>query len=640
MNIIQMGTITVISTFPSSFLHGFLFNLAFSLARLSQDEERNTVGQVYFYEMLGTAVGGASLTYFFIPNFDVYWIANLVGFVSNTSILLTYASRKKSSLLLCAFFSGLFLFLLVSGANKKLVQFSLKRIWGEKEIIFSENSMYQNLTVIKNDSEYTVYTDGLPYTTVPNPDTFYIEEVAHLPLLFHPMPKQVLLLSVPPEVAKEVIKYPSIERIDYVEMDPRLLQIVEAVSKKGEEERKVKIYFEDGRHFVKKAKHKYDVIILGIKSPNTLQTNRFFTFEFFEDVKNILNEGGLYFFSLPGSNYYTQELRMLNTSVFIAAKETFNFVYVLPGSPNFFILTDSRVDMSADILYEKLSNHGVSANLISKAHLDYKLDNRKREWFLMQLEEKTERKNTDFTPFAFFFSIAYENLKISPVTLSFFRNIYNLKIEHLFLLVLFTLLLLVLVGAKKGRSVTLTFSVFTTGLTMTMTEVIFLFAYQTIYGYVLYALGILLSAFMTGCAGGSIAGARIEKRFRSFEGLVVFEIAATIFLLVILFNATIFKEMDPQSIKLHTLFLALLFISGFFIGAEFTLGVSSYLDVNRVDQRKGIGVIFASDLIGGFFGALAGSFIIFPILGLKETLVIIFVLKLSSLSLFLLIPKK
>ncbi len=51
------------------------------------------------------------------------------------------------------------------------------------------------------------------------------------------------------------------------------------------------------------------------------------------------------------------------------------------------------------------------------------------------------------------------------------------------------------------------------------------------------------------------------------------------------------------------------------------------------------GLLYAADLLGGFFGGLSGGILLLPILGLKETCFIMAMLKISSGLLFLLFLK-
>jgi hypothetical protein len=51
---------------------------------------------------------------------------------------------------------------------------------------------------------------------------------------------------------------------------------------------RVSIEYLDGRFFIKKTPHRYDLVLVGISNPSTLQINRLFTKEFFSLVKERL----------------------------------------------------------------------------------------------------------------------------------------------------------------------------------------------------------------------------------------------------------------------------------------------------------------------------------------------------------------
>jgi spermidine synthase len=84
---------------------------------------------------------------------------------------------------------------------------------------------------------------------------------------------------------------------------------------------RVKIKHVDGRLWLKTAPTKYDLIFIGIMEPANLQTNRFFTREFFSLAKQRLDEGGILVLGAPGSLTYSGEaLKDLNGCIFHTLK--------------------------------------------------------------------------------------------------------------------------------------------------------------------------------------------------------------------------------------------------------------------------------------------------------------------------------
>lgn len=51
------------------------------------------------------------------------------------------------------------------------------------------------MAVVKLESQYTFYSDGIPVLTAPVPDVAMSEEIVHLPMLFVSQPNRALVLS-------------------------------------------------------------------------------------------------------------------------------------------------------------------------------------------------------------------------------------------------------------------------------------------------------------------------------------------------------------------------------------------------------------------------------------------------------------
>ena len=92
------------------------------------------------------------------------------------------------------------------------------------------------------------------------------------------------------------------------------------------------------------------------------------------------------------------------------------------------------------------------------------------------------------------------------------------------------------------------------------------------------------------------------------------------------------------SFILYGAVLIMSFLSGMAIGLQFPLAnkiyLSSYKGKGKLGQTAGL--LYGADLLGGFFGGLSGGILLLPILGLKETCLIMAMLKASSGLLFFL----
>lgn len=165
-----------------------------------------------------------------------------------------------------------------------------------EEILFEGRSLFQDVIVFKSKSYGNVLAlDGVIQVT--ERDEFsYQEMLSHLPLCAHPDPKKVLVIGGGDGgCLREVAKHKGVEEIWICEID----QMVIDVSKKylpqlakGFDDKRVKVFVEDGCKFLEKYKNEFDVIIVDSSDPIG-PAEVLFEKPFYVNMKNALKEGGI-----------------------------------------------------------------------------------------------------------------------------------------------------------------------------------------------------------------------------------------------------------------------------------------------------------------------------------------------------------
>ncbi|MBU3958246.1 MAG: fused MFS/spermidine synthase, partial [Candidatus Omnitrophica bacterium] len=472
---------------PLSFFDGAQFPFGCRMLSDTRVKPLESAGKVYILEAMGFILAGPLFTYLLIAKLNAFSIAFCLGALNLFCAILLLKDKLNNLLTKSLFIIINILFILAAitffGPAAKLQKMSINKQWRNQEVLSYENSVYANLVVTKTNSQYTFYSDGIPIVTTPVPNITYIEELVHFTMLSHPNPKNILLLSGGAGgVIKEVLKYP-VDKITYAELDPLLIKLLKdfptALTQEELEDRRLDIQYIDCRRFLRLTKSRYDIIILNLPMPSTLQLNRFYTQEFFRNIKSVLTPNGIFSFSLPGSlSYINQPLRDLNGSILNTLEDIF-YINIIPGDSNLYLASKSAFKISPEIFLRRLQGNNIQSRLLTRPHLEYRLNPNWLEWFNDSLSGyKQTRKNLDLLPTATFYSISYWNTIFSSGLQGFFGALAKLNFKILlFVLLLFGLGLFILMGIfPKLKRASIGFAIGTTGFVGLSFDLILIYA--------------------------------------------------------------------------------------------------------------------------------------------------------------------
>ena len=430
---------------PVSVLHGALFTFSCRIYSTFSGRGAASIGRVYVYETVGTIIGGFACTYLLVPYLNAFEAAiglALLNFIICLVLLVphweTGLFQKKVLSFLCVL-TLFFGYLLFAGQAGRLHHYSIQAQWKNHNIVHCQNSQYGNICIIENEGQYIFFLDGIPTLITPIPDIPFVEEFVHLPLLAHPEPKHILILSGGAGgIINEALKHEVIETIEYAELDPTLIDLLREFSTPLTEaelnDKRVKIRRVDGRLLLKTTMNTYDIIFIGILEPSTLQANRFFTEEFFSLAEDRLNRGGILVLGLPGSlTHFNEELKDLNGSIFHTLKRVFPHIRVVPGDgTNLFLSSASQDILTIDRMQivERLLERNISANIMVPWHIEKKLHPGWQNWFSQFLEGGSRKINHDFKPLGLFYSLTYWNSIYAPSFGRLFQQFEKLNLMN------------------------------------------------------------------------------------------------------------------------------------------------------------------------------------------------------------------
>lgn len=235
------------------------------------------------------------------------------------------------------------------------VKFSIK----VKEHLHSEKSEFQQLDFFTSDTFGKFFTlDGLMMVTEKD-EFIYHDMITHVSMAVNPNIKRVLVIGGGDGgTAREVLRYPGVEKVDMVEIDERVVRLCQKflplTAEKLDNDERLTLYFEDGLKFVQDAdSESYDLILVDSTDPIG-PGEGLFTYEFYNNCKRVLSEDGILInqHESPYYSSYSHEMKRSHSKI----KETFPIAKVyqfhMPTYPSghwLFGFASKKYDPIADL---------------------------------------------------------------------------------------------------------------------------------------------------------------------------------------------------------------------------------------------------------------------------------------------------
>lgn len=166
-----------------------------------------------------------------------------------------------------------------------------------KSVLYEEKTQFQQLMLV-DTWQYgkMLLLDGVVQTTEKD-EFFYHEMMAHVPMLSHPRPVNVLIIGGGDGgVLREVLRYPSVEKAVMVEIDPKVVDFSKKyfpmISNGAFEDPRTELVFADGAAYVQNTPLFFDVAVVDSSDPIG-PAEILFTGGFYSRVKKILKPKGI-----------------------------------------------------------------------------------------------------------------------------------------------------------------------------------------------------------------------------------------------------------------------------------------------------------------------------------------------------------
>ena len=594
-----LGSLLTLSLF--CMLSGALFAAG---SRFCGDDVATSTGSVYLLEALGSAAGGMLAGLVLVRTVAPLEIALGLGLLNLLAAAGLQIRARLARGAAMGALAGMAVLLALPFGVPRLEAASLERFWRGFYLVANRNSVYGNLAVVRTEGASSLYENGLNLFNVPDPAA--AEEAVHYALLEHPSPRSLLLIGggVNGSLA-EALKHTSLERIDYVELDPAILDLFPIP-----EDSRVRVHVTDGRLFLKTTASTFDVIIVNLPDPQTAQLNRFYTLEFFQEAARKLTGSGVLALRLTAAeDYISPELAAFLRSIYKTLRAVFPEVTAIPGETVHFFGARRTGVLAAgsEELLARLRARHLATSYVSEYYIPFRMMPDRMADLDRQIEPRPLTPvNRDFAPVAYYFDVALWSSRFNHGYRDLFRAMAGVRFG--WLAGAAGALLLVLAAKKRQARTAAACCTAAMGFTLIGLEMLLLLAFQAIYGYVYQQLAVIIAAFMAGVALGSwLALTRGRSRTcPTMRTLVLLQVGAAIAPLLL---CAVFEAVTP------VLFPVLALGCGMLGGYEFPVA-------SRIFCARNPGTLYALDLAGSCLGAVLFSVYLIPVFGFLKTAVL------------------
>lgn len=278
---------------------------------------RSSIANVLSLDYIGALIGSVAFPLLLLPYFGLFRSSFAIGLLNIGVVFFSLVVFRNSLPRRVLFHSAAWVTtaVLLGGAvySENIRNFAESKLFAHT-IIFTKQSTYQRIILARNDrnGRLRLYIDGhLQFAE--QDEHRYHESLVHPVMSLPGSRKNVLILGGGDGLAaREVLKYPDVERIDLVDIDPVITDLctqhadLRRMNGGSLTHPRMHVHNTDADLFVREAKRRYDRIIIDLPDPHNDSLSRLYSTTFYKAVRRCLGNEG-YFVTQSGSPLSTRE---------------------------------------------------------------------------------------------------------------------------------------------------------------------------------------------------------------------------------------------------------------------------------------------------------------------------------------------
>ncbi|MGA2071242.1 MAG: 4Fe-4S binding protein [Sedimentisphaerales bacterium] len=630
----------VIVNAPMSVITGMLFPLTCRWVAL---DTTPAVSRVYLLESLGSFVGGlgtTALLAFGISSVKIFLILVFILSLAVLSSFFAVSHRLRKITVPPVFLLVLLLgFAALFGVDKPLADYLRIVKWSR---LLPADSLTGSFQTAQAEYLYGMYQnqwvavrEGSAVEIIPDPTS--AGRVIALSLSQNPRASRVLVIGSGVGLCRQFLQLPQVNRLVWASPDgeyvSRVLQFVPG--KLSISDARFKPFTGDIRSILNRPQEQFDLVIVNLPDATSSVLNRYFTIEFYEQLKAAIGPSGVLAVRIPaGENIMGTELATIGASAKLTLKQAFSHLVLVPGDNSWFIASDSNLTGDPGILRERFALIPGAADVYPpNGLLSIYLPDRAAKAFdaYNAVDLPAEHLlNRDSRPLASLYALLLAARQSdAPVTILFKKFLLAGLPVFLIPVIIYAILRLIFIltspTASRPSTFDFTFLLFSTGVVGIGVVIVLMYLYQTRFGSLYLHIGAVSSMYMAGLAAGAATAYRLLKRKYAHNSEVLL-------IAVLLIHCAVLAAIAfwPASGWSHISFAAAFIVCGLCAGSYFPIA-GNLLAVSGLNTAIVSARLEYADHFGAAAGGLLASLALVPVLGAKVTMLMFILLTLANL---------
>lgn len=284
------------------------------------------ISSVMEKDYYGSLIGGLFFAFIGLPYLGLTYTPFVLGTVNLiVASLLFFKFSKRLNIKIKKILGGsiIGLFAIISLGiyfAKPIILFGEQSRYSDK-VVYTQQTKYQKITLTKSNNHHILYLNNSMQLNTMD-EWLYHEPLVHAPMLLNSSRKNVLILGGGDGCGiREVLKYPEVESIKIIDLDPAMTDfgannvVFKELNQNSYKNNKVTVLNQDAFIALENDSQYYDLIIIDFPDPRSIELSRLYTKEMYSFCKKRLKMDGVIITQATSPYFQTKAFFCINKTM-------------------------------------------------------------------------------------------------------------------------------------------------------------------------------------------------------------------------------------------------------------------------------------------------------------------------------------